>query len=62
MKLLEHKEKGYEPAYKRTDLIDDLHAFLGENTDIKMITYKKILDSQKNKRLSTQKFYQIKTL
>ena len=52
MKLLEHKGKGYEPAYKRTDLTDDLHAFLGENTDTEIITYKKIkkiLDSQNAK-------------
>lgn len=51
MKLLEHKGKGYEPIYKRTDLTDDLHAFLGENTDTEVITYKKIkkiLDSQNN--------------
>lgn len=52
MRLLEHKGKGYEPEYKRTDLTDDLHAFLGENTDTEVITYKKIkkiLDSQKTK-------------
>ena len=59
MKLLEHKGKGYEPEYKRTDLTDALHAFLGENTDTEVISYKKmkkILDNQKNKELSTQKF------
>lgn len=42
MKLLEHKGKGYESTYKRNDLTDDLHEFLGENTDTKIITYKKI--------------------
>lgn len=42
MKLLEHKGKGYEPTYKRTDLTDDLHEFLGETTDNEVITYKKI--------------------
>ena len=42
MKLLEHKGKGYEPAYKRTNLTDDLHEFLGETTDNEVITYKKI--------------------
>ena len=42
MKLLEHKGKGYEPAYKRTDLTDDLHEFLGQTTDNEVITYKKI--------------------
>lgn len=42
MKLLEHKGKGYEPTYTRTDLTDDLHRFLGVNTDNEIITYKKI--------------------
>lgn len=42
MILLEHKGKGYEPIYKRDDLTDDLHAFLGINTDNEIITYKKI--------------------
>ena len=42
MKLLEHKGKGYEPDYKRTDLTDNLHRILGENTDTEIITYKKI--------------------
>ena len=42
MNLLEQKGKGYEPEYKRTDLTDDLHKFLGINTDTEIITYKKI--------------------
>ena len=42
MNLLEQKGKGYEPEYKRTDLTDDLHQFLGINTDTEIITYKKI--------------------
>lgn len=42
MKLLEHKGKGYEPIQTRTDLTDDLHRFLGINTDTEIITYKKI--------------------
>lgn len=42
MNLLEQKGKGYEPAYKRTDLTDDLHQFLGVTTDNQIITYKKI--------------------
>ena len=42
MKMLEHKGKGYEPIYTRTDLTDDLHRFLGVNTDNEIITYKKI--------------------
>ena len=42
MKMLEHKGKGFEPIYTRTDLTDDLHRFLGINTDNEIITYKKI--------------------
>ncbi len=42
MKLLEHKGKGYEPTYTRNNLTDDLHRFLGINTDNEIITYKKI--------------------
>ena len=42
MKLLEHKGKGYVPTYTRTDLTDDLHRFLGIDTDNQVITYKKI--------------------
>lgn len=42
IKMLEHKGKGFEPVYTRTDLTDDLHQFLGINTDNEIITYKKI--------------------
>lgn len=42
MKMLEHKGKGYEPIQTRNDLTDDLHNFLGTNTDTEIITYKKI--------------------
>ena len=52
MKMLELKGKGYIPEYTRTDLTDDLHCFLGINTDYEIIDYKKIkkiFDSQKNK-------------
>ena len=42
MKMLEQKGKGYQPTYTRTDLTDDLHQFLGINTDNEIITYKKI--------------------
>lgn len=42
MKMLELKGKGYIPSYNRNDLTDDLHEFLGENTDNEIITYKKI--------------------
>ena len=50
MKMLELKGKGYIPEYTRTDLTDDLHCFLGINTDYEIIDYKKIkkiFDSQK---------------
>lgn len=42
MKLLEFKGKGYVPEYTRDNLTDDLHKFLGINTDNEIITYKKI--------------------
>ena len=42
MKMLEHKGKGFEPIQTRNDLTDDLHQFLGINTDTEIITYKKI--------------------
>ena len=52
MKMLEHKGKGYEPEYERTNLTDDLHQFLGVNTDNEIVTYKKIkkiLENQETK-------------
>ena len=42
MYVLETKGDGYLPDYTRTDLTDDLHAFLGINTDNEIITYKKL--------------------
>lgn len=50
MKMLELKGKGYIPEYARTDLTDALHYFLGINTDLEIIDYKKIkkiFDSRK---------------
>lgn len=41
MKMLEHKGKGFEPIQTRDDLTDDLHNFLGVNTDTEILTYKK---------------------
>lgn len=41
MKMLEHKGKGFEPVQTRDDLTDDLHNFLGVNTDTEILTYKK---------------------
>lgn len=52
MKMLEHKGKGYEPIQERNNLTDDLHQFLGINTDTEIITYKKIkkiLEEQESK-------------
>lgn len=42
MKMLEHKGKGFEPIQTRNNLTDDLHAFLGINTDTEILTYEKI--------------------
>ena len=42
MKMLEHKGKGFVPTYTRTNLTDELHQFLGINTDKEILTYKKI--------------------
>lgn len=50
MKMLEIKGKGFIPEYERTDLTDDLHNFLGIETDNEIVDYKKIkkiFDSQK---------------
>lgn len=41
MTMLEQKGKGYQPLYTRNDLTDDLHEFLGLNTDNEILTYKK---------------------
>ncbi len=49
MRMLEHKGKGYEPEFTRNNLTDDLHLYLGINTDNEIVTYKKIktiLESQ----------------
>ena len=41
MTMLEQKGKGYQPLYTRNNLTDDLHEFLGLNTDNEILTYKK---------------------
>ena len=51
MKMLEHNGKGFEPIQTRDNLTDDLHNFLGINTDTEILTYeeiKKILNQKKN--------------
>ena len=42
MKMLEHNGKGFEPIQTRDNLTDDLHQFLGINTDTEILTYEKI--------------------
>ena len=42
IKMLEHNGKGFEPIQTRDNLTDDLHKFLGINTDTEILTYKKI--------------------
>ena len=42
MKMLEHKGKGFEPIQTRDNLTDDLHHFLGINTDTEILSYEKI--------------------
>ena len=42
MEMLEHKGIGFEPIYERTVLTDDLHNIFNFNTDIEIVTYKKI--------------------
>ena len=41
MQMLEHKGKGFEPIQTRDNLTDDLHTFLGINTDTEILSYKK---------------------
>ena len=40
--MLEHKGIGFEPIYERTTLTDNLHNIFNFNTDIEIVTYKKI--------------------
>ncbi len=42
MEMLEHKGIGFEPIYERTVLTDNLHNIFNFNTDIEIVTYKKI--------------------
>ena len=42
MEMLEHKGIGFEPIYERTALTDNLHNIFNFNTDIEIVTYKKI--------------------
>ena len=42
MEMLEQKGLGYEPIYERTRLTDDLHEIFKFNTDLEIVSYKKI--------------------
>jgi len=42
MEMLEQKGLGYEPIYERTNLTDDLHEIFKLNTDLEIVSYKKI--------------------
>ena len=42
MTVLEQKGLGYEPEYERTQLTDDLHDIFKFNTDLEILSYKKI--------------------
>ena len=42
MNMLEQKGLGFEPIYERTNITDDLHEVFKFNTDLEIISYKKI--------------------
>lgn len=42
MNMLEQKGLGFEPIYERTNITDDLHDVFRFNTDLEIISYKKI--------------------
>jgi len=42
MTMLEHKGLGFEPEYERTQITDDLHDLFKFNTDLEIVSYKKI--------------------
>jgi len=42
MEMLEQKGLGFEPIYERTNLTDDLHEIFNFNTDLEIVSYKKI--------------------
>ena len=42
MEMLEQKGLGFEPIYQRTNLTDDLHEIFKFNTDLEIVSYKKI--------------------
>ena len=42
MNMLEQKGLGFEPEYERTNLTDDLHDLFKFNTDLEIVSYKKM--------------------
>ena len=40
--MLEQKGLGFEPEYERTQLTDDLHELFNFNTDLEIVSYKKM--------------------
>ena len=42
MEMLEQKGLGFEPIYERTNLTDDLHELTKFNTDLEIVSYKKM--------------------
>ena len=42
MRMIEQKGLGYEPIYERTNLTDDLHDVFRFNTDLEIVSYKKM--------------------
>ena len=42
MNMLEQKGLGFELEYERTQLTDDLHELFNFNTDLEIVSYKKM--------------------
>ena len=42
MTMLEQKGLGFEPEYERTNITDELHNFFNFNTDLEIVSYKKM--------------------
>ena len=42
MEMIEQKGLGFEPVYERTELTDKLHELFKFNTDLEIVSYKKM--------------------
>ena len=42
MTMLEQKGLGFEPEYERINLTDELHDLFNFNTDLEIVSYKKM--------------------